>query len=220
MSIAFVQGAIGADLGSSSASSTSVTLSGAVTSGNAVVGSLVYYGGGTLTITDDKGNAYTVVNTSTSLYTYYALNLTNGPSTITATGSVASTFWRIIADEFSGITAIDASVDVAFSGVSGTNAITTGLVTTIFNGEVIYGSLCAVGPGYTLNAGTGFTITETGNFATDHQPLGSEYLTQVNAGAIAATFSPGSAAGGQVAVMTFVPTIPGPGLPQQSLLIG
>jgi hypothetical protein len=131
-------------------------------------------------ITDDKSNSYTVEDTTavtSNFASFYALNLTNGPSKITVTLSGASTFLRMVSDEFSGIAtsaALDQHALNTLTAVSGANSITSGNVTTAQSGELIYGGY-KDRTGVTVVPGTGFIGTENG-LVGDNENVGAEYL--------------------------------------------
>jgi hypothetical protein len=211
----FVQGKLGPDLGNVAATSTAVMLSSTVHSGDAVLVTLTWFAGSSSAgVVDDKSNAYTPVDTlnvgaGCNLETFYSLNVTNGPSVITATItfpiSGTATFWRIVADEFSGLASFDAHSGQIQSGISGSDAMSSGSATTAFNGELIYGG-GADGCAATTHIanGTGFTPTESATDS-DNQPLYGEYLIQPSAGSIAATFSPTASTDTATGMMTFVP---------------
>jgi hypothetical protein len=202
MSWTRVQGVAGSNSGSTPVSSASVTLS-AVGSGGSICGVVDWGGGnGTLSasltsVTDDKGNNYhleptPLLNvTDDQYYIGFSLtNITNAPTVLTANFSDSDGFRGIAAEEFSGgSTASTDERDVhtgqyQSSPGTGTDAITSGSVTTTVDGDLLWG---AVGfpVGNSLSPGTGFTSGFTGNGG-----INSEYRVQTTAGAgTAATFT-------------------------------
>src|SRR5690349_14135137 len=111
-----VQGAVSAGSTGTGANGVSVTLSAAVGNGNSVVGIVTwdYSSGATISITDDKGNTYTQVDTVSDppftqrVLSFYLTNITNAPTTITANFSTSTAWSRILVDEYSGIAATSA----------------------------------------------------------------------------------------------------------------
>jgi hypothetical protein len=188
--------------GGSSSTTVAVTLDQAVGSGNMLcvsIGTAL----GTLTsfsVTDDKGNTYTSVDVTdiTGPYTWgsaYILNVTNGPTTVTATVDVSGTptsaaFSSIVVEEFSGVAGpldVHAIHTQAFPPGTGTDAVTSGSVTTNHGGELVYGATVNVSSAGTIEAGTGFSA---GYSVPD--AFQTEYQTQVSAGPVAATFTAGN----------------------------
>jgi hypothetical protein len=192
--------------GATSRTSFSTTLPGAAGAGDLVVASCgSASGAATFTFSDDKGNAYTTVDSQTTTgfwyTTGYALNVAGGPTVITCTSTAAGTFWAVVADDYSGVaptSALDQHVMVTVNGTIGTNAITTGNVTTTAAGELIYGTTVNASGNGTIVAGTGFT---------QRQSSPSAYMTedqvQSSAGAIAATFTSSALDDWIVAILTF-----------------
>lgn len=189
--------------GSALTASASVTLTNPVGAGNMVVISLGAVGllsTDTVTFTDNLSNTYTVtfatpiVNTTAGygVAAAYLSNIPSGPITFTATISNARTFLSVVADEWSGITPTS-PLDVAGAGQAqnaagtGTDAITSGSITTVTNGDLIYGFSVSINS-FGLFVGTGFTL---------HQNVASTFYTegllQTTAGLVAATFTSGNA---------------------------
>jgi hypothetical protein len=168
---------------------------GNVVAGNLIVGSFCWDGDIALTsITDSQTNTYTIeaqINNGTTshLVIFYTLAGSSGACTVTATLASAASRMALTVHEASGIAS--SSPRDQFAGQSqsnpgtGTDAVTSGGVTTTENGEYIYG---ATGdPGYSTGKtqGTGYTARET-----DNGPYTmSEDQIQVSAGSIAATFT-------------------------------
>lgn len=189
--------------GSSTVATAAVTLTGTVGSGNAVFVSLSWSStaGDTPTCTDDKSNTYTLVDNvrnaalTDSYATFYALNVTNAPQTVTGTfnGGANRSFGSILADEYSGI-ATSAALDghtMQSQGTApgtGTDAVTSGNATTTADGNLIYGTTANVNGAGSIAAGTGYAQRQynTNNFMTEDK-------TQTTHGTIAATFTAGNA---------------------------
>jgi len=199
MAILHVQGGISADGTGTATTTVALTLSG-IGVGNSVCGAVSYDSSGGATITsvkDNKGNTYTLGDTvndagnNQALTSFYLIGATNGPSTITATISVAVTFRRILADEFSGITVNDGHTgQFQAAPGTGTNAISSGSITPTASGDLIYGATVntngATGANFT--AGTGYTLQQSGA-TTDLLNMASESQVQSVAAAISATFT-------------------------------
>lgn len=203
MSFSPVQHNLGAD--GTAATSATVALTGtAITAGNTVVGA-VQWGNNPpqtlLSIQDDKGNSYTVADSINDASgqteaTFYLFNVpAGGPSTITATFSAATNFRRILWDEFSGVATaspVDGHVANINTGSTSTDAITSTNITTTANGDLIWSAYFDNFGGVTWTQGTGFAILDQGT-AADNCNMGSEWLTQSTAGAIAGTWTQGTA---------------------------
>jgi hypothetical protein len=196
-SIFRVQGATSANINTTSSTSIGATLSNTVGSGNAVMGAVTWGANSAAltSVTDDKGNSYTVVNNSydsshvQSFATFYRLNITNAPVTITANFG-SSVAWRnIIVDEFSGIatsSALDGNAMNLQSTTSNvTDMMTSTNITTTANGDLIYGVNGSTGAGTVTSVGTGYTAAAV-SADTYYR---AEYKVQTSAGSIAATFT-------------------------------
>lgn len=176
-----------------------VTLASTVTSGSMVacVVGLAVPAASTvaLTMADDKGNAYTQVDNATGndfqWSSFYLLNITNTPQTITAAfdaGSSARLFATIICTEFSGVAttaALDGnSINVNQAGVNTTNGITSNAATTTTAGDLIWGAAVNLSGSSTLTKNATWTQDQTSG-----QDFNTEYLIQNPAGSIAATWT-------------------------------
>ena len=166
-----VQTVIGATAAGSQ--NTTPAATGAVVGANHfVVGAVIsdnFNNQDTLTsVTDDKGNTYTLLDhvtygtnpdPSRNLVTFYKFNITNGPSTLTGNFSDFPFYNQLVWAEYAGF---GAGTIVGHGGQSqlqpGTtaNAITSGSVTSV-NGPVVVG-IGANKLATTPTAGTGFTI--------------------------------------------------------------
>lgn len=187
-----IQGALTQNGGSSS-TTVAVTLGAPVTSGSLLC---IAIGGATtmtgVSVTDDKSNTgYTVAQFNFGSFNWigmYRPNITNGPTTITATFPEAHTFSTMIVTEFSGVLAtspLDGSnINVAQAGSNTTDAITSNATTTTANGDLIWGAC--------VNLAGNSTLTKTSTFTQDQTQasnFNTEYLVQGTAGSIAATWT-------------------------------
>lgn len=191
MTIAHVQSANASD--PDTASTLSAVFTNTVGSGNTVMGVLIVarYSYSLSSITDDKGNSYTIVDSyagdnSDTMYSFYASNLTNSPKTITAnfTGNV---YAQIAIDEYSGVGTLDVhGFNYQSSVTTAANNITSGNVTPTQNGDLIYGGTMCYSTGTGApTAGSGFT----GRNSTAYFYGATEDQVQTTAAAIAATFT-------------------------------
>lgn len=142
-------------------------------------------------ITDSLGNTYTLVGNPTSSITgraamSYVPNVLGGANTVTATfsGSISSV---ICVQEISGANAsspLDQSaLNAQTNPGTGTDAVTSGTVTTTTAGQYIFGFSGDSNSGATFTQGTGFTAADVGNAGA------AEYQVQGAAGSLAATFT-------------------------------
>lgn len=169
---------------------------------NVTAGSLlvchVYANHGVTGIADSRtqtwSSAVSVTDNATyTLATYYFPNTTAGANTVTVTFAGTITYASLQIAEYSGCatsTPLDkfASNSQTDPG-TGTNAVTSGSVTTVTDGQLIVGWTSAlVAGGSTVSAGTGFTGRTNIFGDTLH-----EDQVQTSAGAIAATFTTTSA---------------------------
>ena len=208
--MAFVQAVQGA-LAGGQVTSQSATGS-AIGSGNTVVGAIAldYVNGATAvsSITDNaSGNTYTVLDTlndgsKIELVTFIGTNITGGPTTITVnfTNSGPS-FPQVVWNEYSSVGGNDGhTIQYQTSVGTGTDAVTSGSVTTTVNGDTVVGfTINSFFPGggtggATVSAGTGYTRRSTDATAGDWDAT-TEDLTQASAGAVAGTFTVGTASG-------------------------
>jgi hypothetical protein len=183
--------------------SLAVTTAGAGTlpSGTAVVGVVVAddIGSGTFaSILDDKLNSYpiiaTVTNNSRRASIFALGNITNGPKTITVTYASNDGNVQIAFDAYSGCLANSNPVDnsgasfalqVVPTPGTGADGVTSGSVTTVTNGCLIWGAgVHMAAQSAVLSAGTGETSRQSGNLG-----LLTEDKAQVTAGTIASTFT-------------------------------
>lgn len=139
----------------------------------------------TITITPSGSSGYQTM--------WIATNSVAGPNTVTAALSGSSSYeFDII--EYSGV-ATTSPVDQSKTATltdpgTGSNAVTSGTVTTTTNGQLIVSAASRVGgSGSTTSAGTGYTIRQN---ALGHSPI--EDKIQASAGAVAGTFTASNAA--------------------------
>jgi hypothetical protein len=150
-------------------------------------------------VTDNAGNTYTIVDNvargggfNGCLASFYLANITNAPTSITATLGTANAC-EIMVSEYSGV-ATTSPLDghaMQFQGSPGTgaNGVTSGNITTTINGDLIFGGVTDTnGSSNGLAAGSGFASrilnnTANGNFQTTEDQI------QASAGVIAATFT-------------------------------
>lgn len=204
--VAFVQ-AKSTGMGAGSVTSIAATFSAAVTSGNAVVGVAAVGNSNPSalsTITDDKGNNYTIVRKTADatngelLATFYLLNITNAPTVITANFSGTESDSGISMMEVSGV-ATSSALDVETGQVeatpgTGTDALNSTAVTTTTAGQFIFAGAVRTGNrgggSAEFTPGTGFTEPANAEWITNgHIALSSEYQIQGSAGSIDGTFT-------------------------------
>lgn len=200
-----------------SSATIAVTLTSTVASGGAVAGCVVAARNdlatpAVSTILDDKSNSYTPVSSigdginGAVTISFYALNITNAPQTITVTFTAATDFRTIAVTEASGVAtsnALDQSTgqaqDVAGTG---TDATTSGAVTTTSAGQFVFGCSVNTEEAFgSFTAGTGFTSRE--NLSGAYPFAATEDLVQGAAGSIAATFTMSGGRRSTTEIMTF-----------------
>jgi hypothetical protein len=210
--------------GGASTTTMTVTLPVPATVGNTLIitfGATGLLATDTVTFTDNNSNMYTpafttpIVNSAGALgiTAAYFVGLLNRPQTVTVTISHARTFLFMIVDEWSPTGPLDvlAGALVQHNPGTGANAVTSGPITTITNGDLIYGfGITAFATGFSA-VGTGFTLAPQGvssYFAT-------EYLTQPTAGTISAPWTDAAATDQTIAyILAFQPYVaPPPPLP-------
>lgn len=186
---------------SATATTLAVSLGAAVSSGSLVIITITWGAvtSPTPTVTDDKSNSYHLVpasqyssNFNQGVAVYYLGNVTNGPTTFTATLH-SSNQNGIIVEEFSGGQAagdpIDGNAGQEQDALASTSAdaITSGTFTTTANGDLLFGAELstaqfpdAVGTGFTL----GIQDSNSGAF------IETEYKVQsASSSSSAATFT-------------------------------
>lgn len=172
----------------------------------------VYWQSTTITLNSvtDGTNTYTLIHNPTTVDTtsryamFYCLSVTAGTFTVTANLSGAA-FGNVIVHLIRGSGAVtldkSALASQGFPG-TGTDAVSSGNVTTTTDGQYIFGASAKVNAaGNVLTAGTGFTSrTQQNNSGAASL---SESRTQTSAGAIAATFTTSSDGFYGTGIMTF-----------------
>lgn len=185
---------------------------GNVTAGNLIVAAVSWDTAtavGTLTCSDNLGNAYTTINiwndtTGTqALGICYAPNVTGGAATVTATLSASQVTRRLVISEYNGVAA-SSPVD-QYTGVGGgtgtttANATTSGTVTPTVEGDLLYGATMDTGGLATVAPGTGFTQRGYTNL----KDLAVQDLQQDGLTAVASTVTFGTAHRYDAAVVAF-----------------
>ena len=185
--------------GTTSAASVAVTLDAVVTSGNAV---LIFANGDNQTLTDDKGNAYSVTASySVNEKLYHLSNITNAPITFTLSVSPNDTFLGIVVHEINApggpVVLLQQVKNAQTAPGTGADAVTSTAITPGVDGAYIFGlavdsSNTRTAPQFT--AGTSpnaFTkAAETGTAGVPGELcLESEYFVQTTNASIAATFT-------------------------------
>jgi len=165
----------------------------------------------TLTSVTDGTNTYTLLHNPTTgdgsarAAMFYCLSVSAGTFTVSANLSSAA-FGNTIAHlarDSGGTPSFDKSalVEQIFPG-TGTNAVSSGNVTTVSNGQYIFGaSAKCSASGNVLTSGTGYTsrVQQNNSGAASL----SENQIQTSAGAIAATFTTSSDGPFLTGIMTF-----------------
>lgn len=214
MAAAFVQSKSATN--DASATTLPVTFTSNVAAGNLIVVA-VHWGvtasEALTSVTDGLGNTYTEIGncrrfdasggdgTGFEITMYYAKNIAGGACTVTANYPAARSFRRIFVMEGSGLDTaapLDQSTGQAQAAPgTGANAVTSGSVTTVANGEWIVGTTTSDTGANTPSGGTGFTRREAVGFGAIEEQV------QAVAGSIAATFTFGAADRAVTSVATF-----------------
>lgn len=159
-------------------------------------------------VTDSLGNTYTYAgdnpnsgDNNNQMWNYYAEGVSAGACTITVTFDANDDLRRIYAHEITGCATSGALGQHAGQAQAtpgtGTDAISSGSVTTTTNGEYIFGCTNANNT-QTYTKGTGFT-----SLREDNTVGATEDLVQSSAGSIAATFTGSGGWKCQTVIMTF-----------------
>lgn len=194
---AFVQRKMGLN-GSSDTTSIPCTLDAVVGNGNGLIVVAHSAGDGTstpdtCTVTDDKGNTYTLVDShqnspaSYCTYTFYCTNITNAPQTITATLNISRQFGAIAIAEFTNLKAaspLDGHAIASTNGNESPDGISSGSITPTTDGDLIFGYAVDATSNGIVAITTGFTA----GFAASNTWY-SEYKVQTTAAAVAALFT-------------------------------
>lgn len=201
MSWAHLQTVLGADgAAGANANTIAITLS-TVSNNSLVVGFATCNNAATInTVTDDKGNSYTLLdllndtNNFERQVLFYKEGITNGPTVVTANLSISTDFRRMAASEYSGIltaAAIDGhNGQIIATPGTGANVLNPGAFTTTGNGDLIWCCVTNDGGGPdTLSAGTSpnaFTQRAVGS-SSDHICTLVEDFLQTSAASITPT---------------------------------
>jgi hypothetical protein len=186
-----IQGALGS--GGTGATSVSATLSSVVGFKNGLAITVGHSDAPVLiTVTDDKNNTYTQACLGTIgnpfFYTsniFYASNIKNSPSVITAHFQSAVSFPEILVDEFSGMGLIDHfAVQNQNNTGTGANAVTAGNI-SVTEFDLLYCSVVALG-GDNMTIGTGFSPGFLGSVSGTFQ---TEWLNVIATGTQTGSFS-------------------------------
>lgn len=190
----------------SSGTSCAVTLGSTVASGDALVGYIQYPTAQTITsILDDQGNSYGVIKNilsggTLSFASFFLANIRNAPKTVTVTFSASTSQCNEGLDEYSNIVGLDTTTPSGGATgqfgttFSGTNAFTSGSLTTTSAGDLIWG---AFAPTAALpTAGTGFTL----RISDGVDGYTTEDLVQTSSGITAATATVSSGGGWAIAM--------------------
>jgi glucose/arabinose dehydrogenase/PKD repeat protein len=163
--------------------------------GNLIVAYVVWNNGGTASVTDTRGNAYSTVapatkwnNNAWSSQVFYAKNVAAGANTVTATfGTAINSFGILYVHEYSGMDKT-APVDVTKSAVGTTTAMSSGTATTTSPTDLIFGAGASVnninqpGSGFTTrstaygNRTEDRTVTVAGSYAATASQNGSGWV--------------------------------------------
>ncbi len=180
----------------SGASSLATTFTSSVTQGNFIlVTASGWPNGGTIAVTDSRGNAYTragnIQLTSGNSFTaiFYAKNVIGGTDTVTLSNGVSGTQLSVTISEFSGVDRVSPLDSVV--GVSGSGTTpSSGNLTPTVTGDLVIGTGTHDVSNIVTSPGSGFTMlaiaTEEG---TSHQPLATEYRVINNTSPLPANFS-------------------------------
>ncbi|MCC6360639.1 MAG: fibronectin type III domain-containing protein [Phycisphaerales bacterium] len=157
MAIAFVQDVTGQ---SGVAQTTSRTLGSSTSNGNAIVVVVANYGGGTThTVTDNKGNSYSLVaqrtGTQGRISIYLAVNISGGASHAVTVNQASQSYQSLTVLEYSGVataSAVDSDADAAGS----TTTPGTGTVAVNQAGTLVIGAFTHEGAtdSFTPTSGT------------------------------------------------------------------
>jgi hypothetical protein len=165
-----------------------------------VVATSVNSGSQTVTITDTIGNVWTNeqncadATNGKSAAVSWAIGKAGGPNTITATWSGATTIGgAIVIHEFTGnapANVVDGSTkNTNGSASTATDGVVSGNITTIANGDLIFGwTTDASVLTTTITAGTGYTEAQNSGLSAT-EDCESEYKVQSTAGSVAATWT-------------------------------
>src|SRR5262249_49870791 len=168
-------------------------------SGNLIVAFVIWSNGGTASVTDTRGNAYTAATSRVSwgsgwsAQTFYARNIVAGSNTVRATFSTAINAWGVVyVHEYSGLDKTS-PLDVTASATGSSNAMSSGSATTTNANDLLFGA--AASSKTVTSAGSGFTprsnasgnliedrtVTATGSYAATARQNGKGWVMQMTA---------------------------------------
>lgn len=157
----------------SSGTKVSAAFNSAVKTGNMMVAYVIWSNGGSVSLADSHGNAFTSARAAVtwgsgySAQVFYAPIVTGGSDTVTATFQTAvSSFGVLYIHEYSGISLTN-PVDVTAAASGSGSAMNSGSATTTGSNDLIFGA--GVSDNNVGAAGTGFTARDMafGNITED-----------------------------------------------------
>jgi hypothetical protein len=155
-----------------------------------------YNVGNTFTVTDNASDTYssldalTANGTSRSGQTFITITgTTENPLTLNLSTSVSGLAPTVTAYAYSGSTGIDTHIMNAQIGPTGTNALTSGSVTTTISNDLCIGLTSNGSSNNTITAGTSTVAWIGDNLSPGGVEQGAEHFVLVSAGAITATFT-------------------------------
>lgn len=168
-----------------------VALTSAVTSGSALAIGMQWStaGSGTPSITDDKGNIYTIdknINdpfSGDNLVIAHCLNVTNGPQTIKLTAASATSGTIFVDAQVYEVSAGTAAFDTSTSGANPSTVTLNGAITTAAANDFSW-AVVAVSSGVTYTQNNGWTQDSTNAGTSDfyfHNILTSSGANSINA---------------------------------------
>lgn len=168
------------------------------------------------TVTDDKSNTYTPVDSiagagaaTFTFASYYLTNITNAPKTITVSFSINVNFVTLVVIEETATGALFGhSINQQPALAPGTDAATSGSVSNAPRNCTVIGGSANGGADSVPSAGTGFTIRVMSVDLGQNEYSFVEDLTTSSSGNVAATFTPTGTDDWACAVLVFWP--PGP----------
>lgn len=199
--------------GSTSATTIAQAYGSNNTAGSNLLAFITWSRGSSATITgvaDTRGNAWTQLGATIADTTngqnaalFVAYNVTAGANTVTATLSASSTFRGLIVEEYSAVgSSAVLSTGQQATNTTATDNTTSGTITTTTNNRQIAAFVVNTSSLGTVSAGTGFTSRVN---ITTVVPMRAEDLIQSSAGAIAGTFTIGTAGQYIAFVVGFAP---------------
>jgi glucose/arabinose dehydrogenase len=175
----------------------SLAFSGATTAGNTIVVAVLWSNTGGVSLSDNRGNAYTAATTATtwgsswSQQVFFAKNIVGGSTTVTATfASAINSFGAIYIHEYSGLDKVN-PLDVTKTATGAARSMSSGAVTTTNANDLLFsvaGSSANVnqgGSGYTTRS-TAFgnrtqdrNVTTTGSYTAAAAQNGTAWVIQL-----------------------------------------